>query len=400
MLRCSHCAGFVPPAHATCPHCDTACATPQQHWLRKSATRAATAAAVMMSLMACYGGGPDDYGYGPVNPPECPYGVDADGNCLPQQPNNCGNGVLDLGEQCDDGNHQLGDGCSAGCRLESCGIAHTLNLGSNAGSTALGSQLFHSDCGSHYGFGQEQVYAFTPERPGVLTLTVDNGHTMYATISCDDVSSVNNISSTDGITPLCAAPGEPLEVPVGPSWSVWIFVEAGDNSAAGAYQLDANFTPDCGNGFIHQGYEQCDPGDAPDAGACSDTCELDTVAYGEQAAELVVGSNEGNSADGLYANQGLGCWGNDKLYSFVAPSDGTLSITATAAFDISLKLIDGDADLLDGGPCLNETLAGGSEVLTAAPSAGEQLWLVVDGYGAVDSGSYTLDVQFSPVVSP
>jgi cysteine-rich repeat protein len=30
---------------------------------------------------------------------------------------NCGNGVLDQGEQCDDGNKNAGDGCSAICQI-------------------------------------------------------------------------------------------------------------------------------------------------------------------------------------------------------------------------------------------------------------------------------------------
>jgi MYXO-CTERM domain-containing protein len=33
----------------------------------------------------------------------------------------CGNGVLDAGEECDDGNRVPGDGCTAACRLEFCG---------------------------------------------------------------------------------------------------------------------------------------------------------------------------------------------------------------------------------------------------------------------------------------
>src|SRR5437773_10813014 len=33
----------------------------------------------------------------------------------------CGNSVVEAGEQCDDGNLVAGDGCSASCRLEVCG---------------------------------------------------------------------------------------------------------------------------------------------------------------------------------------------------------------------------------------------------------------------------------------
>jgi cysteine-rich repeat protein len=42
--------------------------------------------------------------------------------CLePTGPTTCGNGTLDPGEACDDGNSTVGDGCSAVCELEVCG---------------------------------------------------------------------------------------------------------------------------------------------------------------------------------------------------------------------------------------------------------------------------------------
>src|SRR5215468_4148109 len=33
----------------------------------------------------------------------------------------CGNGHLDVGEECDDGNNTGGDGCSPNCMIEDCG---------------------------------------------------------------------------------------------------------------------------------------------------------------------------------------------------------------------------------------------------------------------------------------
>jgi cysteine-rich repeat protein len=48
-------------------------------------------------------------------------------NAPPPPPATCGNGHVDSGEQCDDGNTMNGDGCSAGCTTEAapcCGDGH------------------------------------------------------------------------------------------------------------------------------------------------------------------------------------------------------------------------------------------------------------------------------------
>ena len=47
---------------------------------------------------------------------------DPTNNCDPAMPAVCGNGVIDGGETCDDGNTNAGDGCSATCQTEHCYI--------------------------------------------------------------------------------------------------------------------------------------------------------------------------------------------------------------------------------------------------------------------------------------
>src|SRR3989344_2998812 len=47
---------------------------------------------------------------------QCPYGC-VNGACIGLE-SNCGNGVIDYGEQCDDGNNKNGDGCTAACVKE------------------------------------------------------------------------------------------------------------------------------------------------------------------------------------------------------------------------------------------------------------------------------------------
>ena len=48
-----------------------------------------------------------------------PNGCASDSDCSPPQLPVCGNEVTELGEQCDDGNTQSGDGCSSTCQTES-----------------------------------------------------------------------------------------------------------------------------------------------------------------------------------------------------------------------------------------------------------------------------------------
>jgi cysteine-rich repeat protein len=47
-------------------------------------------------------------------------GNEVDLQCRPN-PAVCGNGTKEIGEQCDDGNHEACDGCSPTCKLETCG---------------------------------------------------------------------------------------------------------------------------------------------------------------------------------------------------------------------------------------------------------------------------------------
>lgn len=68
MKQCSHCDGFVPANQASCPHCDATMYTEEARtsplqsirnmsWKQKFAATAG-AGALMMTLMACYGGPP------------------------------------------------------------------------------------------------------------------------------------------------------------------------------------------------------------------------------------------------------------------------------------------------------------------------------------------------------
>ncbi|MDP9035148.1 MAG: DUF4215 domain-containing protein [Myxococcota bacterium] len=125
----------------------------------------------------------------------------------------CGNGVLEAGEQCDDGNSRPGDGCSGLCKIE-------------PGYTCP-----------------------TPGQPCVLLKmpkcgdgTLDPGET------CDD----GNTTSGDGCSGTCMLePG-------------WVCPAPGFKCSAKS----------CGDGIVAGG-EQCDDGNTVSGDGCSATCQLE-----------------------------------------------------------------------------------------------------------------------------
>jgi cysteine-rich repeat protein len=128
----------------------------------------------------------------------------------------CGNGVLDPGEQCDDGNQIGGDGCSPACRLEVCGNG-VLDPGEQC--DAGGQSAFcDSDC--------------------TVPVCGDGLVNPAAGEQCDD----GNAVSGDGCSAQCQ-----LEV--------------------------------CGNGVLDPG-EQCDDGNQIGGDGCSAQCQLEVCGNG------------------------------------------------------------------------------------------------------------------------
>ncbi|MFH2008436.1 MAG: DUF4215 domain-containing protein [bacterium] len=184
-------------------------------------------AAAALWLGGCIPGsddsGPGNCGDGIVDPDEqCDDGnlVDHDGcsaTCVLET--YCGNSVVEYGEECDDGNSQPGDGCNASCETE---------VGCGNGSLEVGEQ-------------------------------------------CDD----DNLVDGDGCSALC------LDEQMGAVCGNGI-MELGEGCEDGNTVAGDGCSPDCvredgcGNG-VEEGIEQCDDGNNISGDGCSADCHVEYI---------------------------------------------------------------------------------------------------------------------------
>jgi cysteine-rich repeat protein len=158
----------------------------------------------------------------------------------------CGNGALDPGEQCDDGNTVNGDGCDSNCTFPRCGNG-VIDSGEQCddGNAANGDAC-ETDC----------------TRPRCGNGIVDVGE------QCDDGNSVNgDACDTNCTMPRCGNgavdPGEQCD----------------DGNAVNGDACDTNCTtPRCGNAIVDPN-EQCDDGNAVNGDACTNSCAINGITY-------------------------------------------------------------------------------------------------------------------------
>ena len=164
----------------------------------------------------------------------------------------CGDGVLDAGESCDDGNTTNGDGCSSTCELESvCGNGILEgNEVCDDGNTTDGDNC-SSTCDAENFCGD-----------GVLNTSE----------ACDD----GNTTNGDGCSSTCE-----LESVCGNGILEGNEVCDDGNTTDGdncSSTCDAeNF---CGDGVLNTS-EACDDGNTTNGDGCSSTCELESLAINE-----------------------------------------------------------------------------------------------------------------------
>jgi fibro-slime domain-containing protein len=188
----------------------------------------------------------------------------------------CGNGVIEFGENCEDGNTDSGDGCSSKCVQEDgwqcptppmtgkCTLIVICGDGKIQGTEACddGNKMAGDGCGA------DCTLECGWECPGGMNCrAVKCGDGKVAGAEqCDD----GNTTSGDGCSANCTLEGKPVNVPEG--WDCK--TPAADTM--GCKGPTACTTSTCGN-KIKEGSEQCDDGNQATGDGCSPFCRLEPV---------------------------------------------------------------------------------------------------------------------------
>jgi cysteine-rich repeat protein len=176
----------------------------------------------------------------PAPPPDV---VDPPAPPAPDAGPSCGNGWVEQGEACDDGNNRDGDGCSATCVPDGAPSAggscpgQTVNLWRGSAFTLAGStdSYTHSTGAKCWNAtGPERIYALRPRESGVLTISASFAPNF------DAVVSVRTDCSSQATEVMCEDTfSKPFErvLQVEKGKPLYLFVDGDDAAAKGAFAV-------------------------------------------------------------------------------------------------------------------------------------------------------------------
>ena len=313
----------------------------------------------------------------------------------------CGDGILQIGEQCDDGNVVSGDGCSATCGLEGNFISETEPNDTQATANALGGA--DGFTASITPIGDQDYFSFNVVTPGssVFLQVSDglngcpNGFDSKLTL----FSPIGALLTTadDGGTAKCSLLS-PATNPAAANMAVGTYkvrVEYNGNTVSiPSYVLKIKVVPPgCGDGVVQSPGEQCDDGNVTPGDGCDATC------HAEAPYEIEPNDTKATATPQWPGfNKWLGTIGppDHDYYSFTLAAPGTVTLTvhsvnnaATCPGDTLLHLLDSNGVQLfqddDGGvfPC--------SSLAKPLPAGTFYTW--VQGYqDNKPIGAYQLDL--------
>jgi cysteine-rich repeat protein len=284
----------------------------------------------------------------------------------------CGDGHLDPGEECDDGNTDDTDDCTSVCQVARCGDGF-LQPG--------------EECDDGNFDDTDGCVA------GCVKAVCGDGFVQAGVEDCDD----GNTDDGDACSSTCKA---------GAGCGNGV-VEMGEecddgNSSNADACLNTCLNATCGDGYAQIGVEECDDGNTDDTDFCTNACKVNTpMTYGcpgialtaQLAADTTV---TGDTMPAMDTSKGS-CGGdgaNEIVYRVTAQDSGVLVVTMTGLNGGDPVLYARAADCAAGTElgCSDNTFGGGTESLYFAVTAGSDYFIFADAYTGT-TAEFSLDLH-------
>jgi cysteine-rich repeat protein len=189
----------------------------------------------------------------------------------------CGDGKIDPGEECDDTNTGIGDGCSALCKIEKLDACPGLNFNLSPSGRTIHGHLtglqddVHPSCGPQ--LAPDVIYSFTPTVTGTVSVTLRGAGTFARSLSlrsaCPDNGALGELacheSPNGDVLPLLAWVSQGV--------TYYVIVDGDPDD----FTLDFTLSK-CGNG-IQEGLEECDDQSCPSCVSCTGAGEFWDAAH-------------------------------------------------------------------------------------------------------------------------
>jgi len=320
----------------------------------------------------------------------------------------CGNGSVEGSEDCDDGNTDDGDGCSATCTWECADDAledddtgaDATDLDALGLPVSLPDQVLcpYDNSPLEPGLAMD-IYAIELEQDEYVEVEVGPGATLTPTCASQRLqvgigaSPLALGTSDDTLDGQCATL---VDAPGPGTWYVSVLWTAGAWPPQD-YALTVSTTmTECGNG-IEEALEECDDGNTVSGDGCSSECALEDVACPVTAditGALIGGTPVFGSTALAPDDHAPTCavGGSPELtFELTPPSDGTITAstgnpgtTFNTALYVRTECLDSGSELACGDWWGGETISWGA-------TAGTTYFLVVDGSNG-ESGAFELTV--------
>ncbi len=195
----------------------------------------------------------------------------------------CGNGLVETGEFCDDGNMTSGDGCSATCAFEPL-LTLTATIGTTAtiaGSLAVGQVDAYTVVVTQTTYLYLETFTSAAARSCSSDTFLRVFNAQAEQLASDDLDGVNSCSLLER--------GRDPGMRLTPGTYVVTVEEDGRNTAVAGYELVLRADPAdvCGDGIPEPAStEQCDDGNVTNGDGCSSMCALELLATLSVPADL------------------------------------------------------------------------------------------------------------------